>query len=281
VVVVGRPQKPNLRMRQLARALRRLRLRAGLTQEVAATRLHFSDKKMSRIENGQVPSYHELQAMLDLYGLTVSEWRPFMEMRERAKHRGWWLAHGLDDYGYVGLEHDACEVREVQIGYVPGLLQTADYLKVIFIESPLPTSPNEIDRGIAIRQRRQQRLIADQSLALHAIIDETVLNRAMSPNIMGSQLQRIVMMSDMPNVTIRVLPKAAGQHHGLNGSFIVLRFPEPEDADVGYVEHVAGSVQLEKEAEVRTCNLVFDHLSRLALSPEDSVDLIRRVADEL
>lgn len=269
----------NLRMRQLARALRRLRVQAGLTQEAAGERLRFSGKKMSRIENGQVPSYHELQAMLDLYGLTISDWTPYLAMRDRAKHKGWWLAHGQDDYGYAGVEYDACEVRDLAIGSVPGLLQTPDYMRAIFANSPLPRSQKDVEREVAVRLRRQQRLVTEQSLALHAIIDETVLHRKMSPEIMLAQLQGILMINELSNVTVQVLAERWGYHFGLVGSFTVLRFPEPEDPDVGYVEHVAGSIQLEKEAEVRTCNLVFDHLSRLALSHQDSIELIRRMAD--
>lgn len=85
----------------------------------------------------------------------------------------------------------------------------------------------------------------------------------------------------MATVCLQVLPVALGAHSGLDGSFIVLGFTESDEPDVAYVEHTASAVHLEKEAEVSTCNLVFDRLRSEALSPHDSVALVEPPAAEL
>jgi hypothetical protein len=92
--------------------------------------LRYDHRKLSRIENGQRPEYHAFRAMLDLYGLTVPEWEPYLDLHDRATEKGWWHPCGLEDQGFIRLENDACTVREFQLGYVPGLLQTEGYIRL-------------------------------------------------------------------------------------------------------------------------------------------------------
>jgi uncharacterized membrane protein (Fun14 family) len=54
--------------------------------------------------------------MLDEYGVIVSEWQPYLDMYERAMEEGWWQAYGLEDQGFISLEHDASMVRTFQLG---------------------------------------------------------------------------------------------------------------------------------------------------------------------
>jgi transcriptional regulator with XRE-family HTH domain len=151
--------EPNLRVRVLARALRELRERARMTQQEAGDRLRFTNRKMSRIETGQVPSFHELQAMLDVYGLISTEWPPYVAMWERAKEKGWWHTYGIPNRGYVPLEAQASEIRAFQLGMVHGLLQTESYVRAVFTGAADPAhhTPTSVARGVEIRRRRQRR----------------------------------------------------------------------------------------------------------------------------
>ncbi|MBC6449275.1 helix-turn-helix domain-containing protein [Actinokineospora xionganensis] len=272
--------EPNLRVRVLARALRELRERARMTQQEAGDRLRFTNRKMSRIETGQVPSFHELQAMLDVYGLVSTDWAPYVAMWERAREKGWWHCYGIPDRSYVPLEAQASEIRSFQLGLVHGLLQTEEYVRALFTGAADPARHTEgsIGRGVEIRKRRQRRLIADDPLRLHAIIDHTALRRQLP--CMKEQLAHIVMISELDNVTFQVIPPNAGAHSGLGGSFTVLSFSGP-DPDLAYVEHIAGFVEIEKEREVRTALQVFDQVASLALNHDESVRLVDRMAAEL
>jgi transcriptional regulator with XRE-family HTH domain len=268
-------KEPNLRVRVMTRALRELRDQVRMTQQEAGDRLRFTNRKMSRIETGQLPTYHELLAMLDLYGVVATDWEPYIAMWERAKEKGWWHTYGESDRGYVGLENEANEVREFQLGFVPGLLQTEAYTRAACAESS-HLSDQAVERVVAGRLRRQQRLIDDNPLFVHVVIDQAVLRNA-AP-FMHDQLAHIVMLSDLDNITIQIL--SSSLHEGLYGSFIVLGFPG-QDSDIAYVEHVAGAIQLEKEDEVRRCRLAFDRLASRALSHEESVALIDQAAAAL
>ena len=79
----------------------------------------------------------------------------------------------------------------------------------------------------------------------------------------------------------QVLPSSLGVHAGLDGSFTVLAFDNLDEPEVAYVEHTASALHLDKEAEVRKCNLAFDRLRTQALSPRDSVVLVERLVANL
>lgn len=237
---------------------------------------------MNRIELAyQVPAYHDLRAMLDLYGLSIDQWDPYIEMADRAREKGWYQAYGLDDYGYVSMEDEANLIGEVQPGFVPGLLQTKDYMRALFTTASQPFTPTEIEMAVDIRRRRQKRLTAaTNALGVHAVVDETVLHRDLPPRVMRDQLNYLVLASELENVTIQVLPKSLGNHDGLRGNFALLSFPDDEEPDVGYVEHVAGAVQIEKAAGVASCKLTFEDLAGKALSHTDSVRFIETLAGD-
>ncbi len=275
--------RTTFRRRQFARTLRRLRAATGLSQQDAAKRLHFDHRRMSRIELGQqVPRYHDLRAMLDLYGLAINAWDPYLAMADRAREKGWYHAYGLDDYGYVSMEDEASRIREVQPAFVPGLLQTADYIRSLYDNTTESFTAQEIELAVEIRRHRQKRLTSPTDpIAVHAILDETVLRRDLSPRVMREQLTYLVLAAELETVAIQVLPRPIGNHDGLHSNFTLLSFPDDEEADVGYVEHVAGSILIEKEKEVAKCRLTFDDLARRALSQTESVQFMERLADQL
>ncbi|WP_199440647.1 helix-turn-helix domain-containing protein [Umezawaea beigongshangensis] len=248
------------RQRRLGKALRVLRERARLTQIEAARGLRYDHRKLSRIENGQRPEYHAFRAMLDLYGLTVPEWEPYLDLYDRACEKGWWQAYGLEDQGFISVENDATAVREFQLGYVPGLLQTEDYMREVFGSSSVARSEKWIDAQVEIRLRRQQRLIEPEPLRLHAIVAESALRTS------DRQRRVVRRRMELPNVTVQVLP--SGFHDGLLGSFTVLDLPEHHG--IVYVEHVAGSVHIDGPERVGATRLLFEHLSERALTPEQS-----------
>lgn len=266
---------PTFRQVRLGEALKRLRERAGLSQREAAFRLRYNYQKLSRIENGQLPEFHGLRAMLDLYGVVVSEEAPFVEMWERASEKGWWHPYGLEDQGYLSLEHDAVKVSTFQLGYIPGLLQTEDYMRAVFHGWQVQHSRKWIDNQIVVRTRRQQRLFGDRPLEYHAVIAEAALRHADR-----QQLSHINRTAGLSNVTVWVLPDAAGLTDGQNGSFTLLDFAYPGEMSVLYVEHPAGATHVEDIERVKASKLVFKHLSKLALTPDESAEWIGRLVAE-
>lgn len=267
--------EPTHRMRRLGEVLRELRQRAGLSQLEAADRLNYDHRKISRIEKGQKPDYHGMRAMLDTYGVSVSQWEPYMEMYARALEKGWWTKYDLEDQGYISLEHDASKVCDYQIAYVPGLLQTEEYLRAGFGRARVQRSKRWIDNQVEVRMLRQKRLAAGEPLHLHAIVLESALAHASE-----AQLLHIGKRARLDHVTVQVITHAVGPNDGQMGSFTVLDFPVKADRSVLYVEHAAGSLHVEDPSKVKVAKLTFTHLSKLALTPQESAEWIGRLAAE-
>lgn len=105
---------PTFRRKKLARRLRALRDAAGLKQEAAAADLYLSKSRLGRIELAEVGiDVHLVRSMLDLYQVYDSDERAdLLDLAVEAQKKGWWQAYGLNKQGYIGLETEACEIRD-------------------------------------------------------------------------------------------------------------------------------------------------------------------------
>jgi transcriptional regulator with XRE-family HTH domain len=184
-----------------------------MSQQEAADRLNYNHRKISRIEKGQRPDYHGMRAMLDQYGIPVSQWDEYMDLYAWALEQGWWTKYDLGDHGYISLEHDAYRMRTFELAYVPGLLQVEDYIRHITAAARVRRSGRSVDNQVAVRLRRQERLVGTDPLVLHAVMAEPALAKADRP-----QLMHIVERGRLPNVTVQVIPDRIGPHDGDNGA---------------------------------------------------------------
>jgi hypothetical protein len=166
---------------------------------------------------------------------------------------------------------------------VPGLLQTADYAEALFEASARQRSTEALERAVAVRMIRQERLTdPEEPLELTALVEEAVLHRPVGgPAVMRAQLRYLVDAARLDTVSFQVVPSEVGAHAGLDGAFTILSFDGLGEPDMAYVEHPMGAVHIEKEQDVAGARLVFDRVRSAALSPADSVALVERVAAEM
>lgn len=275
--------KGTLQQRQLARTLRRLREEAGLSLEEAAPKLDWSTSKLGRIETAQQGvDVHGVRSMLDLYNIGGAQWTEIIDMVREARKKSEWHAYGIGAQGYLKLELDATVVHEYQLAYVPGLLQIEDYMRALFRHSRRRPTDAQIDQDVQARLFRQRRLTGEPALELVAIVDESAVRRPVGGvETMRAQLRHLVAVSDLGSVCLQVLPTSLGVHSGLDGSFTVLGFGDPDEPEIAYIEHTASALHLDRDAQVQSCKLVFDRLRSEALSPHDSTALIERLAASL
>jgi hypothetical protein len=130
---------------------------------------------------------------------------------------------------------------------------------------------------------RQQVLTkAESPLQLWAILGEASLRQKIGgPEVMRAQLRHLIEINtELPNVTLQVLPFDVGAHAGISGTFTILMFPEPAEIGVVYQGSLTGGLYLEMPEEVARHKLVFEHLRASALPTRASVRLIEKVARE-
>ncbi|MFC0865804.1 helix-turn-helix domain-containing protein [Sphaerimonospora cavernae] len=281
-------RSPSVRRRRLAAELQRLRKSAGLTRDQVAEHAGCSPVTVTRIEAATTaPAVALVAMMLDLYGITPERREALLQLARDARKRGWWYkqSEAIPEWfqSYVGLEEEAATFREYQPEFVPGVLQTEGYARAVLTSAPAPHPEEELERRLAIRMERQERVLARQDPPrMHFVLNEAVIRRpAGGPAPMREQLRRLVELSETEHVTLQVLPFAAGLHPAMDGGFTLLRFPKPSDPETVYVEYWQGSVYLEDQSEVDAYVLLFDSLQARALGADETRSLIAQVAREL
>jgi transcriptional regulator with XRE-family HTH domain len=278
---------PTVRRRRLAAELRKLRKDSGKTREQVAEFVGCSPVTVTRIESGQsAPRVADAARMLELYGVTGDRREVLITLAREARRRGWWQQHsgGIPAWFevYVGLEEEASEIRSYEPELIPGLLQTERYTRAVMLADVVVPPDEEIERRIAVRMKRQERLDGEDAPKMWVVLNEAALRREVGGReTMREQLRHLTDVSRPSKVVIQVLTYGAGAHPALDGAFVILRFPEPADPDVAYIQYRRGSLYLEEPSDVGYYAEVFDHLRARALGPDESRAFIARVADEM
>jgi transcriptional regulator with XRE-family HTH domain len=248
---------PTVQRILLGSQLRRLRERQGITREQAGYEIRGSESKISRIELGRVAlKERDVADLLTLYQVTdEAERAPLLALANAANMPGWWHRYGdlLADWfqPYLGLEEAASIIRTYQVQFVPGLLQTPDYARAVITAGDPGAPAAEIDRRVAMRMARQELLSRPSPPRLWAVIDEAALHRPIgSTDVLRDQLQALIKKVRLDHIIVQVMPFRFGAHAAEAGAFSILRFPEPELADVVYLEHLTGASYLDRRREV-------------------------------
>ena len=279
---------PTVQRMLVGAKLRRLRTDLGLTREQAADHIRASAWKIHRLENGQVGfKERDLRDLLDLYQEhDPQEVADTLAMAREANHPGWWQHYGdvLPAWfrAYVDLESAASLIRTYEGQYIPGLLQTDDYIRAVVHAAHLTDSSDEVGRRVRLRMARQLLLTRDQPPRLWAVIDEAALRRPVGgPEVMRGQLERLIEATKLATITLQLLPFASGAHPAMAGAFSILRFGDQELPDVVYLEHLTGASYLDKRDEVERYLDIMELLCLQAEPPARTVELLQGILEEL
>jgi len=277
--LVPEVRSPTVRRRELGALLRALRNQNGLTVEQAADQLLCSPSKVSRMETGHgAATPRDIRDLCNLYGVTDQAERDrLMKLARESKLQGWWQSYDLTYATYVGLEAEAVAISDFQSSVVPGLLQTPDYARAGH-EGTMPRlSSEQIEMQIQAKLTRQSLLTQANPLTFRAVMDEAVLRRvAGGPQVMGKQLDRLIEVARLPNVTLQIIPFTVGSHPGLESNFNILELPKPTPSIV-FVEGLVGSMYLERAEDLKRYQEVFERLQTVALSPKDTINAIAKI----
>jgi hypothetical protein len=268
--------------RRLGRFLLDLRKRAEKTAEQAAAELRQDrTNNVTRYETGQVlPPWGSVFTLLLFYGASDEDRERAKQLYDEAKHepRSVTLPPGIPD-GYrqlVNAEREAVRERELAPSVVPGLLQTRRYAEALEDAAHLFHKPDtRPDNFVDVRVNRKKPLEGPDPLIMHALIDEAVLHREIGgPDVLREQLAHLLEMAKRPNITLQVIPYTAGAYSTMNGSCIIIDYPEPDDPPGVYLEYPAGGNWVDNQDDVQRFTTMFDEVTRLAHTPTDTTNLI-------
>ena len=286
-LISPRSPGPTVQRLVLGGHLRRLREDAGMTTERAAASIRGSHSKISRMEHGRVGfKERDIADLLTLYGVGFgAEREALLNLAKEANTPGWWqgysdiLPHWVEPY--FGLEAAASFIREYELQFVPGLLQTEAYARAVIRLGNLP-SEDEVERRAKARISRQQILHRDTPPKVWAVLDEGALRRVIGgPQVMREQLLHLIEMCDHPAVTLQILPFSAGAHRAMGGPFTILRYTEPDLRDVVYIEQLTSALYLDKPTEVDAYLEVIEEVCLQADPSAKTPRLLKSVLENL
>ncbi|MFJ9454985.1 helix-turn-helix domain-containing protein [Kitasatospora sp. NPDC101447] len=264
---------------QLGAALRELRQSSGKEAKAVARSAVMSPSKLSKIETGKVPpTVVDVERILEAIGVSDEVKAEYMAAAraEATEATAWRLVRRL---GYhrkqqqiKALDDSTTLLRVFQPSLVPGLLQTPEYVRAVFEGKNL--GEEQLSRTVSARLARQQCLY-DTTKSLRFIITESVLRWRLVPAaMMAGQLDRIISVSRLGHVDIRVVPLAVPQSDVPSHSFVI------RDDRMVTVETVHAELAVTDPRDVEMYVRKFNRFSDRAVSGDTMRRMLEAIRDQ-
>jgi transcriptional regulator with XRE-family HTH domain len=280
---------PTVLKRYVAIELRRLRESAGFKRDEVARRAGCATSHITHLEVARnLPKQPELELLLRHYG-AASRIPAFVELLDAARTgRDWWVsfagaAPSWFDL-FLGLESISEKIASYDALVIPALFQTAGYAEHVIRTAEPDLTADEVAQRVELVMARQDVLTRQPDPpTVSAVLDESVLYRPAGDEIvLAEQLTHLLKLVERPNVTIRVLPFAAGMHAGMSGTFVLLSFPAmlENDPGVAYTEDRIRGTYHDDADDIARYRATLNRLQEQAYSgPVSRAALLHRVED--
>ncbi|MEU4497443.1 helix-turn-helix transcriptional regulator [Streptomyces sp. NPDC023998] len=253
--------------------LKRRREGAGFTQAALGARVFVSGGYIGQFEQAirkpQLDVAQRIDETLQTGGFFERMCRKLIKEERYADY----FAHAAE------LERLATEICEYAPAVVPGLLQTSEYARAVYLASNPLAGDEYVDEMVRLRMDRTQ-LLKDATRPVYwAILHETALRIPVGgADVMSRQLDHIATMAREHKGLVQVLPFSAGAHPAMGKMLWLMAF---EDAPpTAYTEAMFSGNLLDDPALVKRTHAHYDLLRAAALSPEASLTLIESAAED-
>jgi hypothetical protein len=270
--------------RRLGAELKALRQGQESTLEEVALAMDWSLSKTIRIERAARISTNDLKALLHHYRLTNEKVAEELLALAREARR---TLH--DDHNYdvpreilelIDCESAASNISQFESTFIPGILQTEEYaLTVLQYFCGKTSAPEHVAHLVDLRLSRRDLLTIEDAPHFSFIIDEAAILRPVgSPAIMSWQLEHLVTVAELPNVSIRVTPYSAGLHPGIRSSFEVV---DQFGYNKVFIEHSCGDILVADPQQTMAYIATFDRIDEVSLGPSRSASRLLQAIDEI
>lgn len=280
---------PYIRRRQLAAEIRKIREQRNLTCDDLAGLVFHSRTKITRLENAQTrPDLAEIVKMLEALEITGAKYDRIFNLAREAAEKGWWDRYGMSmgprQKLYADLESGAASIRVFDQTAMPVVLQTPQFVSALVdIDRRRGKLNYRPERMAEAREQRRRHLLRSGGPSYDTVIDECIIHRLDVPvDIMAAQLRHVVQTAnDLGQVTVRLLRWNARLPDCFlpRTSFYLFTFPDRSDPPMAALDTVSADLLLTKKQEVAEYSELYARLRASALSPDESVRFLDRLAD--
>ncbi|MFF6915730.1 Scr1 family TA system antitoxin-like transcriptional regulator [Streptomyces sp. NPDC012466] len=254
---------------------RQLKLRreaVGLRAAEFGTAVGYGEDMVYKIEGGKrIPRQDYLvraDEVLGAGGLVAAAWEDVKRVRYPKKVRE-----------LAKLEGQAVEIGVYECNSVHGLLQTPEHARALFEAAQPPYSPDDVERMVAARMARQSVFHRDPAPSVHYVLEEAVLRRRVGGTMVWrQQLERLLEVGRLRNVTFQIMPTETDAHPGVDGKIELLKFPD--GTAVGRSDGAFSGRPTSDPKQLRILELRYGTIRAQALSPRESLAFIEQVLGE-
>lgn len=254
---------------------RQLKLRreaVGMRAAEFGAAVGYGEDLVYKIEGGKrIPRQEYLDRadeILDAGGLIAAAWEDVKKVRYPKKVR---------ELGK--LEEKAVEIGVYECNSVHGLLQTSDHARTLFEAAQPPYSQDDVERMVAARLARQSVFERDPAPSIHFVLEEAPLRRRLGGTMVWQQqLEHLLEVGRLRNVTLQVMPTRVEVHSGLDGRIELLKFAD--GTAVGRSDGAFNGRPVSDPRQLRILELRYGTIRAQALPPWESLAFIEQLLGE-
>ncbi|MGA5548569.1 helix-turn-helix domain-containing protein [Streptomyces pseudogriseolus] len=174
------------------------------------------------------------------------------------------------------LEERAVEIGAYVCTSIHGLLQTPEHARALFRAAQPPYASDDVERMVAARMARQSVFERDPAPAISFVLEEATLLREVGGTMVWrQQLERLLDVGRLHNVTLQVMPTRTEAHPGVDGRIEVLKFAD--GAAVGRSDGAFSGRPTSDPKQLRILELRYSTIRAQALSPRESLAFIEHL----
>jgi transcriptional regulator with XRE-family HTH domain len=261
-------------LREFGAVVRVFRERAGLTRESLAPLVRYSVETVASIERGRrFPSsdfIERAEEELDAFGVLRAAAR---HLTRRPGLAAWFRQ-------WARLEPEAINLCTYECRLIPGLLQSEGYARAVFDNSVPPLADEQLEAQVTARLERQHVLRDKPNTAFSFIIEEALFMRRLGGiDVTRVLFDHMLRYAVLRNVEIQIMPMDQRHHAGLDGPMQLLETPEHQW--LAYSEGQRHSQLISDRKDVSVLLHQYAKLRSQALTPEDSLSLLKRMRGTL
>ncbi|MGW1279564.1 helix-turn-helix domain-containing protein [Streptomyces tsukubensis] len=246
---------------------------AHLTQEQLAEHLGISLETVASIEQGRralkLDYAERLDELLNTKGALVVAVQNLPEIDMIPAHAE----------QYLDMEREALALSFYENQVLPGLLQTPEYARAVYLCRVPAYSTDEVERLVARRISRQDILHRDNPTTISFIFTEVVLmERLGGDTVHAETLRHIRACADLPGISIQVMPLGTTGHAGHSGPFVLLETPEHQH--LAYADGHGRSEILRSPDQISILSQKYAMLRTQALNLVETKHMLDRLLGE-